>query len=124
MVIQSNRDLRLGYELLGILARGGKIANPKVAEVKRSIRAFTNRPEPKAKIVRDDGIDGYVSLQQLPEFTDGYTAEEVNEYFREAEEIEPTYSAYDCTGRPFTVWFKVFRRSGHWFAYHSVGFDV
>ena len=30
----------------------------------------------------------------------------------------------DCTGQEFTNWFYLFRRRGHWFAYHSVSRDV
>ena len=33
-------------------------------------------------------------------------------------------SQYDCTGQLFTNWFKLIRRRGHWFAYHSIGRDV
>lgn len=33
-------------------------------------------------------------------------------------------SPYDCTGQEFTNWFYLFRRRGHWFAYHSVSRDV
>lgn len=33
-------------------------------------------------------------------------------------------SLYDCTGQEFTNWFYLFRRRGHWFAYHSVSRDV
>lgn len=124
MIVQSDRDLRVAYELLNIFTDRGVIADLKIVEIKRSIRSFSNQPESKTKIVCDNGIDGYIALQQLPEFTNEYDLEEANEYFRKMEVIEPTYSMYDCTGKPFTNWFKVFRRNGHWFAYHSVSFDV
>lgn len=124
MIVRNKDDLRVAYLLLGIYAEIGKGDAPKVAETKRQIRAFNNRPDAASVIVRDNGIDGYIALQQLPAFTDSYTIEEAQKYFEEVEVIEPTYSLYDCTGIPFTSWFKVFRRRGHWFAYHSVGFDV
>lgn len=124
MTVRNTNDLRVAYELLGIYIEVGRDEDPKAVEVKQQIRAFTNRPAPASVIVRDDGMDGYVALQRLPDFTDGYTLDEAREYFQEAEVIEPAYSAYDCTGRPFTSWFKVFQRRGHWYAYHSVGFDV
>lgn len=39
-------------------------------------------------------------------------------------EAKDSNSPYDCTGQEFTNWFYLFRRRGHWFAYHSVSRDV
>ena len=41
-----------------------------IADVKREIREFTHRAASRSHIVRDDGIDGYVELVQLPEALD------------------------------------------------------
>lgn len=41
-----------------------------IADVKREIREFTHRTASRSYIVRDDGIDGYVELVQLPEALD------------------------------------------------------
>ena len=49
---------------------------------------------------------------------------------KEAEEIvgetwiEPTYSAYDCTGRPFSVSMDFYDVPGGTWIYHFVGYDV
>lgn len=124
MLIKNTRDLRLAYELLNILEQHSGVTVPKIVELKQKIRAFSNGPAPQSRIVKDYGMDGYIAIQQLPDFTDSYTLDEATEYFQDVEVIEPPCSWYDCTGRPMTNWFKIFRRRGHWFAYHSVSFDV
>lgn len=123
MNIRSSRDLRLAYELLTIFKGAGKANSEKAGELKKKIRSY-HKLSVSSNIVRDNGIDGYVVLMQLPEILDRKGQEDAVEWFEKMCYIEPTYSAYDCTGRPFTNWYKVFRRRGHWFAYHSVGFDV
>lgn len=123
MIIRNDEDLRRAYMLLSTFKEGGKEGHPKVGELKKRIRSYLHLPH-CSRVIRDDGIDGYVELMQLPEFLDSETKEEAAEWFEKECYIEPTRSAHDCTGKPFTNWYKVFRRRGHWFAYHSVGFDV
>lgn len=123
MTVRSKEDLRLAYWLLLEYKKEGKGDCPKAGELKKTIRSYLHLPH-STEIVRDNGIDGYTSLMQLPEFLDDASKEEAVEWFEHECYIEPTYSAYDCTGRPFTSRYKVFRRRGHWFAYHSVAFDV
>ncbi len=123
MIIRNKEDLRLAYELLNEWKEWGQGDSQKAMELKKRIRSYLHLPH-SSRIVRDYGIDGYISLMQLPEFLDSESMEDVVEWFESECYIEPTYSAYDCTGRPFTNWYKVFRRLGHWFAYHSVSFDV
>ena len=123
MIIRNKEDLRLAYELLNEWKEWGLGDGQKAMELKKRIRSYLHLPH-SSRIIRDYGIDGYISLMQLPEFLDSESMEEVVEWFESECYIEPTYSAYDCTGRPFTNWYKVFRRLGHWFAYHSVSFDV
>ena len=123
MIIRNKEDLRLAYELLNEWKEWGLGDGQKAMELKKRIRSYLHLPH-SSRIIRDYGIDGYISLMQLPEFLDSESMEEVVEWFESECYIEPTYSAYDCTGRPFTNWYKVFRRLGHWFAYHSISFDV
>ena len=92
---------------------------------KRELRKFLRDQEEQSagrRIVKDNGFDGYLLLMELPECLETY--EEADEYFRENEYIRPYYTYYDCTGRPFTSWYKLFLRHGRWYAYHSVCFDV
>ncbi len=91
-----------------------------IADVKREIREFTHRAASRSHIVRDDGVDGYVELVQLPEALDEAPKVVAADWFRANRYLEFLPAPYDCPGQKFTNWFKLFRRQGHWFAYHSV----
>ena len=111
-------------EQSGDVKKGGALERF-LADEKRELRKFLRDQDERGagnRIVRDYGIDGYVLLVELPEYLETY--EEADEYFMENEYIRPYYTYYDCTGRPFTHWYKLFKRRGRWHAYHSVGFDV
>lgn len=89
-------------------------------KLKRKIRRFQRRPLSDRK--RFDGsIDGYTELLKLGNFR---SQKDADDYFRMHEFIECSYSPYDCTGRPFTCWYKIFTRHGNYWAYHRVGYDV
>ena len=70
------------------------------------------------------GIDGYIELVQLPNELDDLNEDDAAEWFRANRYYEFYPTAYDCSGQRFTNWYKLHRRCGHWFAYHSVSFDV
>lgn len=92
--------------------------------LKKDIRAFLNRkPERNKRIIKGD-YDGYTEVEQLPDELDSYTEDEVQEWFMWNRYMTAAPSQYDCTGQSFTNWFKLTRRRGHWFAYHSIGIDV
>ena len=123
LAIHSKEDLRLAYERLSIFQEVGKGDCQKAAELKKRIRSYSKLPR-RSRIVSDDGFDGYVELIELPDDFDDLSGEEAIEWFDRNCTLGPICSPYDCTGKPFTVWFKAFRRRGHWFVYHSVAFDV
>lgn len=114
--IRNGEDLRINYWLIRNLP-----ANADLAELKRAIREYTHR-ESDRRIIKEYGIDGYVCLIELPD--DLKDEREADDYFRDAEYIDKYWSYYDCTGRPFTSWYKLFKRNGRWMAYHAVNFDV
>lgn len=138
MNIKNDRDYRCGYELLNILSKVDRKAcdDPEkleqhIANLKRELRAYAHRSSAvdvgmgfmvERRIVHDDGIDGYVELVSIPEVFD--TMEDADEFFKDFLEIECRPSMYDCTGQAFTSWYKLFRRNGQFWVYHSVGFDV
>lgn len=129
--IKDNGMLRDAYALLmfmqnDIPASAEKKAAVKnlAATVKREIRAYNNRPAPASHIVKNDGIDGYVELVWLPEELDNANKDDAADWFRENRYLEFFPTPYDCSGQKFTSWYKLFRRHGHWFAYHSVCIDV
>ena len=120
--IRNYDDLRLAYMILELDAEHGERRKEHADNLKRKMRKFCNAPLSEKRIVSDNGIDGYIVLYPLPEYIQ--TAEEAKEYFNQYEYIEMTYSAYDCTGKAFTSWYKIFNRNNRFFVYHSIGFDV
>jgi len=129
--ITDNERLRDAYALLmfmqsDIPASAEKRAAVKnlAATVKMEIRAYNNRPAPDSRIVEDRGIDGYIELVQLPNELDKASKADADEWFRWNRYYEYYPTAYDCSGQRFTTWYKLHRRCGHWFAYHSVSRDV
>lgn len=95
-----------------------------MVSIKKEIRAYNNRPAPDSRIIEEHGINGYIELVRLPDELDDLNEDDAAEWFQANRyyEFRPTY--YDCSGQRFTNWYKLHRRCGHWFAYHSVSFDV
>ena len=120
MNIRNHRDLSAAYELLNFARKNGYEKH--FADLKKEIRAYNNRPANPERIIRDYGIDGFISLFPLPTYLE--SVEDATEYFEECEYIHCPASVYDCTGHAFTSWYKIFSRNGQFWAYHSVGFDV
>ena len=127
--VKNDRELRVAYEILGLLTDGSHtFSNPErlaqaIIETKRAIRLYTRREvDYDRRIIRDDGMDGYIALERLP--ADIRDQDEANRFFEKFMTCNSRPSAYDCTGQAMTNWFKVFPRNGGFYAYHSVSFDV
>jgi hypothetical protein len=128
-VVNNNQELRLAYEILSILSKNAdRVDDPEklakcIIDTKQAVRRYTHREvEYDRRIIRDDGIDGYLSLERLPKGIS--SLEEAIDFFDRFMTCDYRPSAYDCTGQPITNWFKVFPRNGGYYAYHSVRFDV
>lgn len=95
-----------------------------MVSLKKEIRAYNHRPAPDSHIIEEHGINGYIELVRLPDELDDLNEDDAAEWLQANRyyEFRPTY--YDCSGQRFTNWYKLHRRCGHWFAYHSVSFDV
>lgn len=93
------------------------------ATIKREIRSYNNRPASNVRIISGD-YNGHLDLVRLPDELDRMHEEAAADWFRNNCYLEAYNSQYDCTGQEFTNWFYLFRRQGHWFAYHKVCFDV
>lgn len=65
-----------------------------------------------------------LELVQLPDKLDEAHEMDATNWFLNHHYLKSYNSPYDCTGQEFTNWFYLFRRRGHWFAYHSVSRDV
>ena len=105
-------DMRLDYYILHILDNEPGAKNSSALKKKKSNRT----------VVHGD-IDGYIELidTEIPATASREAAEQV---FKNRYVMNLPNSQYDCTGRPFTTWYKLFVRRGTWFAYHNVCYDV
>lgn len=92
-----------------------------VRKLKIRIRE-ANRNDDGSRIIKsdDDGF-GYVELVPLP-LAPNVSREAAKDFFRACMCIEPR-DEFCCTGYGFTLWYKVFKRGGLWYAYHSVRYE-
>lgn len=128
--ITDNERLRDAYALLMFMQHDVPSSAEKKAAVKnmavtikREIRNYNNRPAPDVHIICAD-YDGRLELVQLPDELDKAHKADAADWFRDNCYLEAYNSPYDCTGQEFTNRYKLFRRRGHWFAYHSISRDV
>ena len=128
--ITDNERLRDAYALLRFMqsdipASAEKRAAVKnlAATIKREIRDYNNRPAQDVRIISAD-YDSRLELVQLPDKLDEVHEMDATNWFLNHRYLKSYNSQYDCTGQEFTNWFYLFRRRGHWFAYHSVSRDV
>ena len=128
--ITDNERLRDAYALLMFMQRDISASAEKkaavknlAATVKMEIRAYNNRPVSNVRIISAD-YDGRLELVRLPDELDKAHKADAANWFRDNCYLEAYNSPYDCTGQEFTNRYKLFRRRGHWFAYHSVSRDV
>ena len=124
--IHNNDELRTTYSWLRMYQSAG-VANDRlysgfVKLLKRNIRQYVSKPTSDRRIIKDYGIDGAIFLYPLP--VEIRTAEKADAYFRQEEYMGRPRSAFDCTGRPFTSWYKIIERRGRYWVYHGVALDV
>lgn len=139
MQVRNDSDYRIGYELLyifeNVLKAGGsnnlETIHEVIDDLKRELRRWAHRENAsdvgmgfmvERRIVKDYGMDGYIELLSIPDVFD--TKEDAADFFEHFIQIDCPNSPYDCTGCAFTNWYKLVRRRGQFWAYHSVGFDV
>lgn len=127
--VRNDQEFRLAYEILNILSeKADSVDDPArlaqvIIETKQAVRRYSHREvEYERRILKDDGMDGYISLERLPD--DIRDLGEANWFFERFMAREYRPSPYDCTGQAVTNWYKVFPRGGGFYAYHSVSFDV
>lgn len=94
-----------------------------ITNTKREIREYNNRPISNTRIISAD-YDGRLELVRLPDELDKAHKVAAADWFRDNCYLEAYDSHYDCTGQEFTTHYKLFRRRGHWYAYHRVSRDV
>lgn len=128
--ITNDEKLRDAYALLMFMQKDVPASSEKKAivknlavTVKREIRSYNNRPASNVRIINGD-YNGHLDLVRLPDELDRVHKSEAAEWFDDNCYLEAYNSQYDCTGQEFTSWYHLFRRWGHWFAYHKVCRDV
>ena len=119
MIIVNRQDLMNAYRLIRSVGNK-KEWKPWMDDIKRKIREYTTETF-SVRLIKED-LDGYVVLKEFPSCVT--SEEEAEEWFESEEKILYIPSAYDCTGRAYTSWHKVFQRHGKWMFYHGVGLDV
>lgn len=119
--IKSTTDLRMAYSFLSLSIETA-LPIDFVVEVKRAIREYNHRETDHDRRIVSGDYDSCVLLISLPENIG--TEAEAKSYFENVEYCEPVFSAYDCTGRWFTSWYRLFKRRGRWCAYHCMCLDV
>lgn len=127
-VVKNDQELRVAYTILSILGEKSlRVDDPEklaqhIIETKQAMRRYTHREIGyERQIIKNYGMDGYISLERLP--ADIRDQEQAEEFFERFMTHHYRPSAYDCTGQAMTNWFKVFPRNGGFYAYHSVSFD-
>ena len=120
-----SRSIKALYDSLSIMKSIGlHPQNPAVVETKQKLRQMQKARHFGPKILRDRGIDGYITKETLPEYLSDRPKEDAVNWFNDNRVFPENNSMYDCTGKPFTSWFTIIRRHGRWVAFHDVGFDV
>ena len=124
-MIRNSKNLRDAFKIVHFFKENGQDRLKAIIDVKREIRAYLGEESDNdiyCKVIKSD-YDYYVELLTLGD-DDGVTETEAEDYFRETYFIPVYHSQYDCTGKPFTCWYKIFKRRGLWMAYHCVGINV
>lgn len=140
--IRNKKDLKCAYSWMRFIEAqfkengvGHGVSEEYLEQLKRDIRSYGRKNGDRKDngyfkyysryaFSYGDSDDGYVELIMFPIDHNCDTIEEAEEFFKEWFYIEPYYTYYDCTGKPFTSWYHVFKRRGTWFAYHRVNYDV
>lgn len=129
MEIHNNTELRLAYEELSIWDEGLEtfptekryVVEEHIKNLKRAIRKYANREVPEGRVIHNE-FEIAIFLNPLPDrIADMETA---TEWFEYHEVLTCRPSMYDCTGQMFTLWYKIFKRNGKFWAYHCVALDV
>lgn len=120
--ITSPVDCKIAYSILRDEDFMNHAKPEKIADLKRSLRSYLNKPtNEERRCIYEDSYGYYVMLVRLPDFLK--SMEDAEQYFDEFERMEYMPSMYDCTGQHFTTGHKIFKRRGRFYVYHSIAID-
>ena len=124
--IQNQEELRRAYSFLRMCQEPPETPRRAalVPELKKDIREYQRKhfmnKKRESRVVKGDW-DWAIVLEELGQFD---SKQEADDYFKREEFLECPNSQYDCTGKLFTAWYKIFQRRGLYYAYHMVRMDV
>ena len=127
--IRNGGDLKATYEVLmdiqalRPLPGREEAVQEHIRELKKDIRDyFRQQKDDGRRIIRDDGIDGYIELVMFPEYLN--TKDSAAAYFEEKEVFQCPNLPGGCSGQPFTCWYRIVCKQGKMWAYHRVAYDA
>ena len=103
------------------------IPKPIIAQLKNKLRYEMAQEETRhfqsGHCVKDFGDGSAIVLLPIMGTHVDTSLDEAIRIFEDNYEMRCANSPYDCTGQMFTVWYKLVKRQGMWYAYHYIGRD-
>ena len=103
------------------------IPKPIIAQLKNKLRYEMAQEEMRrfqdGHCVKDFGDGSAIVLLPIMGTHVDTSLDEATRIFEDNYEMRCANSPYDCTGQMFTVWYKLVKRQGMWYAYHYIGRD-
>ena len=103
------------------------IPKPIIAQLKNKLRYEMAQEEMRrfqnGHCVKDFGDGSVILLLPIMGTHFDTSLDEATRIFEDNYEMRCANSPYDCTGQMFTVWYKLVKRQGMWYAYHYIGRD-
>ena len=123
-------NTRIQFETIHFLSRIAErtpVLEAMLAEYKHRLR-YTMEEEAwhrftAGRCIKDFGDGSAIMLVPILEAYFNSPLDEVARIFENNYEMHCANSPYDCTGQPYTAWYKLVNRRGMWYAYHYIGID-
>lgn len=118
---------RTQFAIIHDLEKEIGISKPLIAQLKRKLRYEIALKEMRhfqnGHCVKDFGDGSAILLLPIIGTHFDTSLDEAIRIFEDNYEMRCANSPYDCTGQMFTVWYKLVKRQGMWYAYHCIGRD-
>ena len=127
--VRAKEEARHAYRIMRYMVNDAGCESL-VKEVKRALRQYAKHSTHiidvdgytyERRIVKDNGIDGFVELVTLPDSIQD--KQDANDFFDAYIKKECVWTPYDCSGQLFTAWHHIFKRNGRWCVYHCIACD-
>lgn len=123
-------NTRIQFETIHFLSRMAErtpALELALAEYKRNLRRSMEEEAwhrfTAGRCIKDFGDGSAIMLVPILEAYFNTPLDEVTRIFENNYEMHCPNSPYDCTGQPYTAWYKLVNRRGMWYAYHCIGID-